>query len=241
MNPYLQINNLTVVRDGNVVIQIDQMVVEKSDVVAIIGPNGAGKSSLLLSLARIIKPVIGSKVNLADDHDAKVGDLEFRRKLALVMQEPLLVDATVRTNIMLGLRYRGVNEGMAEKAVAFWAEKFKIEKLLDRPAQNISGGEAQRVSLARAFVLNPALLLLDEPFSALDPQTRRSILKDLKVVLAESQTTTLFVTHDLKDVSALADKVAVIWDGKLAQFGSWKEVTSQPATDEIRTYLDGHL
>ena len=241
MNPYLQINNLAVLRDGNIVVQIDHMVVEKSDVVAIIGPNGAGKSSLLLSLARIIKPVTGSKVNLADDHGASVGDLEFRRKLALVMQEPLLVDASVRTNIMLGLRYRGMNEGTAERAVGFWAEKFKIEKLLDRPAQNISGGEAQRVSLARAFVLNPALLLLDEPFSALDPQTRRSILKDLKVVLAESQTTTLFVTHDLKDVAALADKVAVIWDGKLAQYGSWQDVTSQPATDEIRTYLEGHL
>ena len=102
---------------------------------------------------------------------------------------------------------------------------------------SLSGGEAQRVSLARAFVLNPELLLLDEPFSALDAPTRLRLLDDLKAILLETGTTTIIVTHDLKEAARLATRVAVMLDGKIAQIGASQEVFSNPASPEIASFL----
>ncbi len=240
MNPYLSIADLTIQRDRVTVVTVDGLEIEQGKVVAVIGPNGAGKSSLLLGIANIIPRKTGS-VTLGGLTFGKLHAVEFRRRVALVMQEPMLLDATVRQNIGLGLYYRGTFGELERLKVDHWAEKMKISHLLDRPADKISGGEAQRVSLARAFALEPDLLLLDEPFSALDPHTRKGLTKDLRSALKETNTTTLFVTHNLREARDMADQIAVIWDGKLIQCGSWDEITSNPATESLRQYLGGHL
>lgn len=240
MNQAIHLTNLVVHRDGRQVLTIDSLDIQPGDVIAIIGPNGAGKSSFLLALSRLLKTKSGSVVFGENSDTQPLSDLDHRRKLALVMQEPLLIDASVFDNIALGLRYRGV--GLAEIAgrVERWAGKFNIQPLMDRSANKISGGEAQRVSLARAFVLEPDLLLLDEPFSSLDPQTRKNIIQDLKKILNDTHTTTLFVTHDLDDSMLLADRIAVIWDGALIQFGSKEDVLRQPVTNSLKTYLGAY-
>lgn len=236
MTPLIKIKKLRCSRDKRVVVEIDEFEINKDQVLAVIGPNGAGKSSFLHILTRLLRIDQGDV--LWDDRSIfAMPALEYRRKLALVMQEPLLLDRSVRDNIAIGLNFRGEEKTEIDRKITIWAEKFRISNLLDRPAKKISGGEAQRVSLARAFVLEPELLLLDEPFSALDPQTRKEIVKDLKVVLTQTKTTTVFVTHDLNDVAILADQVVLVWDGSILQSGTFKYVSENPVNAAARNYL----
>jgi tungstate transport system ATP-binding protein len=118
-----------------------------------------------------------------------------------------------------------------------WLKRVGIDALRERPGSRLSGGEAQRVSLARAFVLNPELLLLDEPFSALDAPTRLHLLDDLKSILAETGTTTIVITHDLKEATRLATRVAVMLDGRIAQIGTPQEVFANPLNPEVAFFL----
>ena len=227
MSPVLEIHELILKREKRIVLRVDHLTVEKGEIIALIGPNGAGKSSLLLAICKLLRPVQGS-IKLFSKNVSDTREIELRRRIAMVMQEPFLIDASVRDNISLGLRYRNVNEGKLKSQVEIWASKLHIEKLLDTHANKISGGEAQRVSLARAFVLEPELLLLDEPFSALDPKSRKSILSDLHSILAESKTTVIMVTHDMNDVAKIADQVGVIQDGELTHFGKWEVIKQTP-------------
>ena len=111
-----------------------------------------------------------------------------------------------------------------------------VHRLLARKSNQLSGGEAQRVSLARAFVLEPELLLMDEPFSAVDPQTRRQLMNDLSTVLAHEHRTTIFVTHNLEEAAQLGDRVAVVMDGVLKQAGTPKEIQTNPADDSVKKF-----
>ena len=109
--------------------------------------------------------------------------------------------------------------------------------LADRPARKLSGGESQRVSLARAFVLQPELLLLDEPFTALDAPTRIRLLEDLKSVLGETSMTTIFITHDLQEASKLATRMAVMLNGHIHQTGDPRELFDHPADRQVAEFL----
>jgi tungstate transport system ATP-binding protein len=121
--------------------------------------------------------------------------------------------------------------------VTHWLERLGVAHLSGRPARKLSGGEAQRVSLARAFVLQPDLLLLDEPFTALDAPTRTRLLEDLKSVLNETKMTTIFITHDLQEALKLASRMAVILDGRIEQSGIPQHVFDQPANDRVAAFL----
>ena len=235
--PFITISNLKVLRDGETVLAIDKLEIEQGDVIAVVGPNGAGKSSLLLAITRLLPHAQGNIV-FTSDEGKTVSDLQLRRRLALVMQEPLLIDASVRDNIALGLLYRHTPKETIATQVETWARRFNIQNLLEKPATKISGGEAQRASLARAFAVTPSLLLLDEPFSSLDPQTRRTILADLRKVLAEAGTTTILVTHDPHEVKAVADKIAVIWKGKLVYFGPKVAIKKSSIVDDRGHVID---
>ena len=163
-------------------------------------------------------------------------DLSYRRRLALVMQDPLLLHMSVYENIASGLKFRRVNAREIDQRIQHWLEKFSITSLKNRPAHKLSGGEAQRVSLARAFVLQPDLMLLDEPFSALDAPTRNQLLTDLKARLSETGITTLFITHDLDEALALSDRVAIIMQGQLRQIGRANEIFSAPVDADVARF-----
>ena len=118
-----------------------------------------------------------------------------------------------------------------------WIKQLGIESLAKRRASQLSGGEAQRVSLARAFVLEPELLLLDEPFAALDPPTRAKLIEDLSALLTEDYRTAVFVTHNLNEAAKLSHRVAVIVDGMLRQVGTAKQIKSRPADETVKAFL----
>jgi tungstate transport system ATP-binding protein len=230
----ISIRNLLVQRNGRDVLKIDSLQIKRGETLAVIGPNGAGKSTFLLTLADLIKPVQGQI--LFNERSIKDWDeLEYRRRIAFVFQDPLLMDMSVQDNIALGLKFRGVKE--YQQPVIKWSKAMGVDSLLKRRAGQLSGGEAQRVSLARAFVLDPELLLMDEPFSAVDPQTRTQLLRDLSRVLAKDHRTTIFVTHNLKEAAQFGDRVAVLIDGKLKQVGRAKQIKEKPIDKSVKDFL----
>ena len=157
--------------------------------------------------------------------------------MAVVFQEALLLDTSVAENVATGLKLRGVARAERERRVSTWLERFGIAHLARRSARSLSGGEAQRVSLARAFALDPEALLLDEPFSALDAPTRAAVTADLMAVVRSTQTTTVMVTHDLDEALALGDRVGVLIGGQLRQIGPPEEVFATPADAEVAGFV----
>jgi len=236
MRSLLELHDLHVHREGQKVLEIDHLDVHPGEVMAIVGPNGAGKSTLFLALARLLKSQRGEIIFDGQPLD-KLDALAYRRRIALVLQEPLLLDTSVRENVALGLRFRGLPAFEIQQRVNLWLGRLGIAHLEERPARRLSGGEAQRVSLARAFVLQPELILLDEPFTSLDSPTRARLLEDLKSVLAETATTTIFITHDLDEALKLATRLAVILGGRIHQIGAPRSVFDFPATMQVAQFL----
>jgi len=237
MKELVGIYALLVKRGDHPALQLDELSITKGEVLAVVGPNGAGKSTFLLTLARLLKPERG-KILFNGQQVSVESDTSYRRRIALVMQDPLLFDSSVFDNVASGLRFRGTTRDVIRQKVPFWLERLGVGHLSKRRAGELSGGEAQRVSLARALVLTPQLLLLDEPFSALDPPTRSRLLEDLGVLLDETSTTTVFVTHDLNEAAQLAGRMAVIVGNRLRQVGNPDDVFASPVDQEVAQFIN---
>jgi len=210
---------------------------DRGDYLAIIGPTGSGKTILLESIVGFWIPDKGA-IHL-EGRDITT-ELPEKREIGIVYQDyALLPHFTVYKNIEYGLKKKNPH-GMKEK-IHDIASSLYIDHLLHRKPGTLSGGEQQRVALARSLVVEPKMLLMDEPFSALDPQTRRDTRNLLKKAIAERNTTVMHVTHDLTDAWTLASKVAVIREGKLLQFDSLEEVFTRPRTSFIAGFVGATL
>lgn len=232
----IQLRNVIVNRNGRAALQIDALDIQRGETLTIVGPNGAGKSTLLLVLARLL---MFSRGDIQYDGKSlkQWDELEYRRKISFVFQAPLLMDMTVEKNVALGLKFRGTPKEEARVRAEEWMKQLGVESLAKRRAGQLSGGEAQRVSLARAFVLEPELLLLDEPFSALDPPTRSKLIQDLSQLLENNHRTAVFVTHNLGEAAKLSHRIAVIIGGVLRQVGTAEEIKSNPADEWVAAFL----
>ncbi|HLF73946.1 MAG TPA: ATP-binding cassette domain-containing protein [Anaerolineales bacterium] len=232
----IQIRDLLIRRNGREALRLDSLEIQRGETLAVVGPNGAGKSTLLLALAHLLRPSRGEIIYAGrslNDWD----ELEYRRRISLVFQAPLLMDMTVEQNVGLGLKFRGRPKEEIQARVGRWLRQLGIESLSKRRAGQLSGGEAQRVSLARAFVLEPELLLLDEPFSALDPPTRARMLDELSALLAQDHRTAVFVTHNLNEAARLSHRIAVIVGGMLRQVGPARQIKAHPADEAVEAFL----
>jgi len=233
----LQARNLVVHRGGAQVLQVPSLDLRSGEVFALMGPNGAGKSTLLLTLAGLLPSASGELQFQGRLLQSRTDREAFRRRLTMVFQDPLLFDATVAENIASGLKLRGVPAAERTPRVQAWARRLGLGGLLDRHARQLSGGEAQRTALARAFVLEPEILLLDEPFSSLDAQTREGLIEDLGHILTETGTTTLIATHDQGKATRLAHRLAVMKEGRILQLGGLREVVNHPEDPFVAAFV----
>ncbi len=236
MTAVIECAGLTVAHGARAVLDVPSLAVGAGEILVVIGPNGAGKSTLLRVLGCLEAPTTG-EVRFQGEPVTPRRGLAARRRMASVFQDPLLADATVEANVALGLSFRGVPAREARPRVARWLERLGIPGLGARRARTLSGGEAQRAALARALVLDPDLLLLDEPFAALDQPTREQLLEDLGVVLREEGITTVLVTHDRGEALALGDRVAVLMAGRLLQVDTTAQVFRAPVSEEVARFV----
>jgi tungstate transport system ATP-binding protein len=157
--------------------------------------------------------------------------------MSVVFQAALLFDVPVIENVAAGLRFRGVPRREAERQALDWLTRFGVVHLAGRSGRALSGGEAQRVSLARAFAVEPKILLLDEPFAALDAPTRVALIPDLARELERARIASVIATHDRAEAFALADRVAVLIDGRIAQIGLPGALVAEPANSIVAALL----
>jgi ABC-type sulfate/molybdate transport systems ATPase subunit len=214
------------------------------ETLAVLGPNGAGKSTLLDVLTGLIHPDSG-RVQLGDTTLVSTGAgardawvPPHARGVALLAQEALLFPhLSVRDNVAFGPRSAGIDRAEARRIAGRWLERVDATGWADRRPRRLSGGQAQRVAVARALATEPRLLLLDEPFGALDAGVAPEMRRLLAQVLAER--TVVLVTHDPLDALALADRVIVLDEGRIVEEGETREVLLKPQTEFTRRLTFG--
>ena len=233
----LEASRLTVLRGGVQVLDIAELRLQTGSVLAIIGPNGSGKTTLLKTLAALQEPATGVLRFQGRPLDSRAARQAYRQRVTMVFQDPLLFDTTVRRNLEAGLRLHGLQGAERERRVVAEAGRFGILPLLDRQARKLSGGEAQRTSLARAFALAPEILFLDEPFSALDPPSREALLEDLARALRQTGTTAVLATHDQTEALRLSDRLAVLHQGRILQTGPGIDVINHPVNEFVAGFV----
>lgn len=227
--PFVTYEKFVCRRNNKVIATLDHLALQRGDCLGIIGPNGAGKSTLLKAFALLEPPNEGKVIYDGQQLSITSPPLSIRRKWACVFQHSQRFSGNVYQNVEIGLKLRKVPKEERHEKVMKWLKIFRIDHLAKEHAYSLSGGEAQRMNLARAFVLEPTLLFLDEPFSALDFPTKMELVKELSDVLKETNTTTMLITHDLTDVEYLANKLLYLEAGKVRDLGNTVDVLNNPS------------
>jgi molybdate transport system ATP-binding protein len=203
--------------------------------VALVGPSGAGKTTVLRAVAGLLKPRAGRIASGDDiwfDNGRRISLPPERRRVGLVFQDyALFPHLTVRQNVEFAGRHRADD----------YLDRFGIAHLAQERPGGLSGGERQRVALARALARDPAVLLLDEPLSALDAHTKAGVRAELHDLLGGLGIPVLLVTHDFEDAAALAERVSVIVDGELRQSGTPAELVARPADAFVASFTGANL
>jgi len=209
--------------------------IDRGEFFCIIGPTGAGKTVLLESIVGLVSPFKGKiLINHIDVTDKP----PEQRNVGIVYQDyALFPHFTVLKNIQYGLRFHPLPGNESDEWLAYLLDCLEIRHIIDRFPHHLSGGEQQRVALARALMVKPDILLLDEPLSALDPNFREQLRFELKRLHRETSLTYIMVTHDFPEVLALADRVAVMNRGRIAQIGSPDEIFKMPGTPFVADFV----
>lgn len=233
----LELSGLAVDRGGVPVVDVPSFRLHDGEIVALMGPNGSGKSSLLLSMMSLLPRRAGRVLWRGRPVQTEREAVACRRRMALILQEPLLFDQTVTANVASGLVLRGLPRAEVRERTAEVLERFDLGALAGRSARALSGGEARRVSLARALAVRPEVVLLDEPFANLDAPSREAITEGLERTLRQARTAAVLVTHDPSDALRLADRVAVMHGGRVVQEGAPAEVMNAPADPRVASLV----
>jgi ABC-type Fe3+/spermidine/putrescine transport system ATPase subunit len=213
--------------------------IDPGELVCLLGPSGCGKSTLLRVMAGLHPPETG-EIRIAGR--VVNGLTAERRRLAMVFQRPLLFPwLSVAENIGFGLKMQKVAKEQIRRKVSEALQMVQLEGYADRRPSELSGGQAQRVALARALVTTPDLLLLDEPFSALDENLRGEMRHLVRRLQRELCITTIFVTHDQTEAALLADRIALLLDGRLAQFDPPRQFFTAPKSPEVARFFGWQL
>lgn len=230
----IKIENLRLEYNKRFNLFVDDLIIQKGEILTIIGPNGAGKTTLLNILAMFEKPESGSIEVFGNNILNGIDKLALRRQMSFVFSQAYLVNSSVSDNISLPLKLRGIHNAHNVKEMF---EVFEIGHLRDSNASTLSQGEKHRVALARAFVTNPKLILLDEPFLSLDRRYKESLIETLRKIIKTRAITAIFVTQDQTEALSLADNMAVMKDGRILQLGKPDEIFTKPSSREVADFV----
>jgi tungstate transport system ATP-binding protein len=230
--PSLEVVDARVLVRGRPVLDVPYFSVDAGESVALVGPNGAGKTTLL-HVAALLRRTGRGVVTILGETATSKNTAMMRRSMSVVFQDPLLFNASVLENTAAGLRFHGASRHIAEGIAREWLGRFGVADLAARRARSLSGGEAARVALARAFSTQPRLLFLDEPFSALDAPTRQVLVPELRERLRESGAAAVLVTHDLEEAFAFADRISVMDGGQILACSSAASLVARPPTRRV--------
>ena len=213
----------------------------ENEIFVIMGLSGSGKSTLVRLINRLIEPT-GGKILIDGVDVAQMNEKELRElrrhKLSMVFQNfGLLPHRNVQDNIAFGLEIRGEHGRERQKRVSQALNLVGLKGWEKSRIYELSGGMQQRVGLARAFASDPEIILMDEPFSALDPLIRRQMQDEFINLRSEMKRTVVFITHDLLEALKLGDRIAIMKDGEIVQIGSPQEIVAQPADDYVSEFV----
>lgn len=217
--------------------------VNKGETFVVMGLSGSGKSTLVRCLTRLIDPTDGNILidgeNIVDFDENALR--EFRRnKIAMVFQQfGLLPHRNVLDNAAFGLEIRGIDKETRYSTAEEMLDLVGLEGWGESRVYELSGGMQQRVGIARALAVNPEIMLMDEPFSGLDPLIRRQMRKELTSLQQEIHKTMVFITHDLEEAVSVGDKIAIMRDGEIIQLGTPLEIINKPADDFVAEFTEG--
>ena len=229
----LSVHELDVVIDSKPILQNVSLTVADGEVVGVLGPSGSGKSTLLRAIAGLIEPAAGE---IRWDGKSIAGMPPHRRDFGLMFQGyALFPHMTVAGNVGFGLRMTGHHDIAREVDEALsWVG---LEGFGPREVDSLSGGEQQRVALARTLAPRPRLVMLDEPLGALDRNLRQKLVDDTRLVLEERNVTGLVVTHDREEAVAMSDRLALMRTGTIVQTGRLDEMLTNPADEWVAGFL----
>ncbi len=223
------------VKRGTFALRVDDLHISPHEVFAILGTTGSGKTVLMESIAGVFEPACGCVcIDGCPINEIKISE----RRIGMLYQDyALFPHMSVFENIAYGLRRHKVPEEEISKRVDTMLEVFDIRCIKDRFPGVISGGEAQRTALARALILQPRVLLLDEPFSALDPVTKSHMYEMFCAIKSEFDCTIVLVTHDFNEAQVLADRVGIVLDGELQLVCDSKDLFSCSRNGKVQRFL----
>ena len=238
MSTLLRAEGIRVEAGGRTILDVPGLEVRAGETLVLLGPTGAGKTTLLRVLGFLLRPQEGKLYWSGDGTPLPFPPpLALRRRVAMAFQEPLLFQGTVAENVAWGLGIRGIRGAERSRRVGAALERLGIESLASRPAQQLSGGEAQRTAIARALVLEPELLLLDEPLASLDRVTRRRLADEIRQLLRAGGTTCVYVTHDQPEGLFMADRVVILEKGRIVEIAGPEEIFTPPADPFVAAFV----
>ena len=217
--------------------------VPRGEIFCIMGLSGSGKSTLVRHVNRLIEPTAG-RIEILGRDIAHMGEKELRavraKQIGMVFQHmALMPHRSVRDNVAYPLEIRGVSKSKRWAVSDHTLSLVDLVGYEDRLPRELSGGMQQRVGIARALASDPEILLMDEPFSALDPLIRLQLQDQFKALVAELQKTTLFITHDLDEAIRIGHRIAIMKDGRIVQIGTPEDIVTNPADDYVREFVQG--
>jgi glycine betaine/proline transport system ATP-binding protein len=217
--------------------------VRRKEIFVIIGLSGSGKSTIIRCFNQLLKPTSGTILFEGQNIEKLKGNelLNLRRdKVSMVFQNfGLLTHRSVIDNVAYGLEVRGIPKNERFEKAQNFIKMVGLEGWEDKPIATLSGGMKQRVGIARALVNSPDMLLMDEPFSALDPLVRREMQFELLSIQRKLEKTIIFITHDINEAFKLGDRVAIMHNGRIIQSGTPEEMSTNPADDYVRNFIEG--
>lgn len=234
--PILEFQNVQVRAESRILLDIPSFQLDAGEHLSLIGPNGSGKTTFL-HLAACLRCTTFGHVAFRGQVVTARNAASLRRHVAIVFQDPLLFSVNVLQNVAAGLRFQGINRAEAHHRALEFLTLFGVAHLANRRPHGLSGGEAARVALARAFATDPDLMLLDEPFSALDAETRSALLPELRERLMDRGAAAILVTHDSSEAFFFAPRLALLDAGRVIADGDIHDLAMHPPTRRIAELL----